>query len=379
LGAVRTCESLRDKDFAGDIVLLSDEAHPPYDRPPLSKSFLMDDGDTESLALATGERWDELQVDVRLSRRVTALDIAGRCVNTSDGDQCSWDKLVVATGSRPRQLPVLAGLGAVVHLRDIGDAEHLRQLLVPGARVVIVGGGFIGLEVAATGRSSGCEVTVVEYAAVPLARVLGEKLGAWVQRWHEGHGVMFRVGTEIVTASSEEGASHLTLATGEVLDADLVVVGVGVERDTQWLKDAELEVHVGLVCDTAGRTSAADIFGVGDITCVHRDRLSCEPTAHWTATCDQAERVASAVMGITELAATPSDGYFWSSQYNRRLQFVGEVAGDAELNVVAGSVDSDAFVARLERDGTLLVVFGIGKVRDFVAERRRFSELRTSR
>lgn len=369
LGAVRTVEALRDRKFEGDITVISCEEHLPYDRPPLSKEFLLSTSVASDLALVDAARWDELEATVHLSSEVVSIDAEGRTIGLADGTSLGWSSLVVATGARARLLPVLADLTEAVPLRDVEDAQTVRAAMVPGARFVVVGAGFIGLEVAATARSVGCEVTVVEFAALPLQRVLGAELGAWARRWHEGHGVAFRCGVEVTSASSDGTAAELILSDGTVLAADVVVVGVGVERDTGWLADAGLLTHVGLVCDESGRASAEGIFGVGDVTCVHVGEY-CEPTAHWTAACDQAEKVAAAIAGEADAWMHGGDGYFWSSQYSARIQFAGRHDSAAVVEVVAGSMADDKFVARLVSDGATCGVFGVGLAKVFVTERR---------
>ena len=232
---------------------------------------------------------------------------------------------MIATGARSARLPMLAGTDRVVHLRDLSDARLLRHGLARRKRLGITAGGFIGLEIAASARALGCEVDLIETNQAPLSPVLGAELGGWVQVWHEEQGVRFHCGGGLRALRGISPARQLVLSDESVVDVDLVVVGVGVVRDVDWLAAAGLETHRGLVCDARGGTSDPDVYGVGDVTCLHCG-TSCAPTGHWTATNEQARAAADAILGRGPQARAVRADYFWSDQYERRLHFAGTTA-----------------------------------------------------
>jgi 3-phenylpropionate/trans-cinnamate dioxygenase ferredoxin reductase component len=361
LGAVRTAEALRSAGFDGSIVVLSEESEAPYDRPPLSKNFLLGRASDEDIRLLR----EDLDLDMRLGHRVTALDARARTVTVEGGEEISYDDLVIATGARPKRIPALEGRAGVHYLRTAEDSRAIRESLRPGARLGIVGAGFIGLEVASVATELGCEVTVIEAAPAPLALVLGTEIGGWIQEWHESHGVQFRCGSMLRGASGEERISALELEDGSSVPVDVAVVGVGIAPNIEWLADSGLELHDGLVCDGNGCTSDPHVFGVGDVACVHVDEV-CHPVGHWTAVGEQAMRAADAVLGSAEGPGAAPDGYFWSDQFDARLQFTGAVAAEPQVSLASGSVEERKFVALCEDGERLTAVFAMSNPREFV-------------
>jgi 3-phenylpropionate/trans-cinnamate dioxygenase ferredoxin reductase component len=365
LAAVRTVQGLRDLSFDGTILLVSEEHEPPYDRPPLSKGYLLGQADDEKIRLLSQDRLSALDVEMQLGTRAEGLDRAARRVALSDGKTVEYGKLVVATGARPNRISALDGLEGVIYLRTANDARALRDALSGRPRVGIVGGGFIGLEVASVARQLGCEVTVVELAAAPLAPVLGTELGRFVQEWHEEQGVAFRCGCGLVGARGARRVEELALADGSTLSVDVVVAGVGVTANVSWLEGAGLEIHRGLVVDDQGRTADPAVFGVGDATCRHVGGR-CLPSGHWTAASEQAGLVASALVGKT-LESFIQEGYFWSDQFDARLQFTGTVGPEPKLTMASGEMEERAFVALLEDDADEVTgVFAMNSPREFV-------------
>lgn len=354
LAGVRTAQALRDLGHTGPIRVLSEEAEPPYDRPPLSKEYLL--GQRDDIRLGDcGE--------VTLDSRVVGVDLATRTLHLAGGRETGYDRLVVATGARPRRLPELPASPRVHYLRTAADSRRLRQALIEGSHVVVIGAGFIGLEVASAARLRGCRVTVVEAAPYPLATIIGAEPAAWLRDWHAARGIAFRCGTTVLTAAD----GHLRLADGTELTADAVVVGVGVVRDIGWLAAAGgLETHHGLVCDGAGRTSSPEVFGAGDIVCRHDG--DCSPIAHWTAASDSAARAAAALLGV-ESPAPPDDGFFWSNQAELKLQFAGSVPPEAVAEVAAGTFESGRFAVHYTVDGRLTGVLAANSPRDFLRGR----------
>jgi 3-phenylpropionate/trans-cinnamate dioxygenase ferredoxin reductase subunit len=374
LAAVRTAQSLRDLGHEDRIVVLCAENEVPYDRPPLSKDYLVGEASDEDIRLLNDGDLAALDVDLRLGTRATGLDLAAGTVHTEHDEDIEFDRLVVATGAAPVQLPAFGGFDNVVYLRDVADARRLREALGPKPRVGIVGGGFIGLEVASIATRLGCEVTVVEAAAEPLAPILGAEIGGWVRAWHEEHGVAFRCGSPVEEVDGVGRLERLVLDDGSVLEADLAVVGVGVRPAVGWLADSGLELHRGLVCDTTGAASDPRVFGVGDAICRHVEG-DCRLSGHWTAAGESARIAAAAMLGQSARPAV-DDGYFWSDQFDKRLQFSGTIPSRHELDLVHGSVDERQFVVRCSSNGELRAVLALDSPREFVRNSR---ELRRAR
>lgn len=365
LAAVRTAQGLRDLGFEGSIMLASEEERLPYDRPPLSKDYLLGRASDDDIRLLAAERLADLDVEVRLGRPAVRLDRKARRVTLAGDLDCDYEKLVVATGARANRLPALEGLDGVVYLRTAADAHVLRDTLAARPRVGIVGGGFIGLEVASVARRFGCDVTVVEMAAAPLAPVLGTELGAFLQEWHEEHGVAFRCGSMVAGARGAGRVEELVMADGSSVPADVAVVGVGVTPNVGWLEGSGLDVHRGLVCDEHGRTSDSAVFAVGDVACRHVQG-ECRLTGHWTAASDQAGIVATALLDEPVDDGFSQEGYFWSDQFGSRLQFAGSVGAHPHLTMVSGALQERKFVALLGEPDRATAVFAMDSPRDFV-------------
>lgn len=254
LAGVRTAEKLRDLGYPGRIRLLSEEEEHPYDRPPLSKDFLVGKRGEETIRLSPPGQYAAQGIELELGTRVTGVDPRSGTLGLADGTEVGYQQLVVATGARPRPLEALPASAAVHYLRTADDARRLAAALTPGARVAVIGAGFIGLEVASAALSLGGTATVVEMAALPLAGVVGTGPARWLRSWHAARGVEFRCGVTVMDGRDLGGVQRLQLSDGTAVVADVVVVGVGVIRETGWLSSAGLDVHLGLVCDPAGRT-----------------------------------------------------------------------------------------------------------------------------
>ena len=369
LGGLRTAQALRDLGYDGELEILSQESVLPYDRPPLSKAFLRGETEEAALELVGAEHLEEREIRVRLGARAVGLDLVGREVMLEDGERVAYDELVIATGARPNRLPMFDGLGDVVYLRDVADARGLRDALRSRPRVGVVGGGFIGLEIASVARVLGCEVTVIEAASAPLAPILGDELGGWVRDWHEEEGVRFLCGSPLAQVDGDRRPYGLRTGDGRVAEVELIVVGTGITRDVGWLHDAGLQTHRGLVCDASGRASDPHVHGVGDITCRH-DGSECVATGHWTATNEQARAVARSLMGDSDRSETGQEGYFWSDQYDRRLQFAGAVAASPSVQLSSGSVAERKFVTLLGDGQTTTGVFAMSSPREFMMAAR---------
>lgn len=372
LGAVRTAQGLRDLGYDGRIRLFSEEMELPYDRPPLSKAYLLGVADDDQISLLGPEQYSELGIEVFVGHRAARLETLARRVILEDGEQVDYDRLVIATGGRPKRLGLFDGLEGVHFLRTVGDARLIRDALAKRPRLGIIGGGFIGLEIAATARTLGCEVTVVEACDVPLATIIGSDLGGWVRQWHEGHGVSFRCGVVVAGVHGAGRVEVLELDDGSRLPVDLVVVGVGMAPNVEWLHDASLELHRGVACDVDGKTAAPDVFGVGDAACRHIAG-QCRPGGHWTSTTEQATRVAMAVLGEAPAGLPRNDDYFWSDQYDARLQCIGTGAGNTRVTLESGHLEDASFVAFCRSGTSVTGVFAVNSPREFVRSRMALS------
>lgn len=346
-------ETLRRQGYDGTLTLIGDEPHPPYDRPPLSKQFLTGQWDTGQLALRNGTDLDALGLDLRLGVAATGLDPATRSVRLSDGSTVSYDGLVIATGVRPRRLP---GKGAQV-LRSLDDALALRDRLGPGRRLVVVGAGFLGAEVAATAVGLGTDVTLLEPAPVPLAHVVGTEVGRVLSRAHLERGVELRTG---VTVSEVTGTGVL-LVDGEVVEGDAVLVAVGSRPNTEWLADSGLAVEDGVACD-AYCEAAPGIYAAGDVARWYNPLFATSMRIeHRTNAAEQGMAAARNLLAAPEarrpFAPVP---YFWSDQYDMRIQAYGYLRGHDEVAVVQGDLAERHFVVAYRKDDRLTGVLGVG-------------------
>jgi NADPH-dependent 2,4-dienoyl-CoA reductase/sulfur reductase-like enzyme len=373
LGAVG---ALRAAGYEARLTLVGEEAHPPYNRPPLSKDVLAGASTPESTLLAQPDRLERLDVELVLGSRATALDLGARTVQVG-GRALPFDGLVIATGASPRRLPGLKGLEGVYTLRTLDDAVALRDALAHARRLVIVGAGFIGAEVASTANARGVAVTVVELADEPLAVALGSQIAKVCASLHAEHGVELRTG---VTVARVEGTAHVervVLTDGSTMDADLVLVAVGVHANTNWLEGSGLDLRNGVVCDAALNAGHPDVFAAGDVARWHNELFGREMRVeHWTNADEQGVHAAENLLAGRD-AAKPFLGvnYVWSDQYGVRLQFAGVVAEDVEI--VDGSVQERRFTAWYRSEGMLVGAVGIGSPK-LIAKSRRLIKQRVS-
>jgi 3-phenylpropionate/trans-cinnamate dioxygenase ferredoxin reductase subunit len=348
LAAAKTAQSLRKRGYEGELTLLTAESHRPYERPGLSKGYLTGATSREALFVHDADWYRQQGVDLHTGTRVVALDRERREVRTAGGDRFGYDTVLLATGAVPRRLDILGGdLDGVLYLRTLDDSETLRDRLTAGRRVVIVGGGWIGLETAAAARGAGCSVTVVETAPQPLLRVLGPELALAFADLHREHGVRFRLGVS-VEAFVADGAGRvagLRLADGEVLPADTVVVGIGVTPADGLAREAGLEVSDGVVVGADLRTADPTVVAAGDVAAAYHPllgrRLRFE---HWANALRQAPVAAAALLG--EPKSYERLPYVFSDQYDVSLEYVGAPRdpGNARV-VVRGSVPDRAYLA----------------------------------
>jgi NADPH-dependent 2,4-dienoyl-CoA reductase/sulfur reductase-like enzyme len=375
LAGLRAAETLRYEGYDGQIVFVGDEPHLPYDRPPLSKELLAGEWEPDQIALRM-QPYDDLALDLRLSCRATGLDLAGRAVEL-DGDQrLPFDGLVIATGARPRTLPDTPPLDGIFVLRTLDDCLAIRAHLDARPRVVVVGAGFIGSEVAATCRGRGLEVTVLEMLPVPMAHGVGPVIGNVCGQLHRDHGVDLRCGVTVAGFEGRERVERVRLTDDTVIDADLVVVGVGVAPATDWLEGSGLTLDDGVVCD-ATCTAAPGIVAAGDLARWPNPLFDGESmrVEHWTNATEQgvaaARRLLAGETGGEAFAPVP---FVWSDQYDVKIQVVGCIHGDDEVVVADGSFEERRFVALFGRDGRLVGALGFSRPRLVMQYRRMIAD-----
>ena len=357
---------LRQMSYSGDIVIIGEEPLPPYQRPPLSKAWLKGEADAESLALKPAAFYPGANIDLRLNASVTAIDRAAKTVTVTGGEVIRYDHLIIATGARARRLPIPGiELPHVLELRSAADADRLKAALGPGKRLAVVGGGYIGLEAAASARALGAEATVIEREPRVLARVACEILSGFFQDYHRAQGVMIELNAG-VEAIVPEG---VRLSDGRLVPADAVLVGVGAMPNQELAQAAGLACDQGIVVDLAARTEDPWIYAIGDVTrrplplYERMFRLESVPNA-----LEQAKQAASAICGKPPPA--PEVPWFWSDQYDLRLQIAG-IPFDATHIVVRGDVAAGKFALfHLRDDGTVQAVEAVNASMEFMGGRR---------
>ena len=360
LAGISVASALRSGGFVGPVVLVSAETEAPYDRPPLSKKFLLD-GDTASVRIGT----DMLDsVEFVRGMAIEKIDVAGKQVVFSGGKILRWDKLVIATGAIPNRLPSLErGPLPTFVLRSLEDSQRIRELLVPGVRLMVVGGGPIGLELAVTARQLGAEVTLIEAASRVMGRCTSPFLADYLVRHHGKNGIDIRLG-RFIDHILDDG--HVLLDNGTCVAADLLVVGVGVRANDAIAVQAGLACSDGIFVDARGRTTAPDVFAAGDVT-RQRNPVSgnFERIETWANAKDQATAIVPGLLdsaAATPYAAVP---WYWSEQGEMRIQAAGLPVGDQE--VIRGDPESGRFLALQLRKGILVGVAAVNSVRDFGA------------
>ena len=355
LAAARTAEQLRRSEYAGPVTIVSDEVHLPYDRPPLSKEVLRKEVD--DVALKPREFYDENNITLRLGAAATGLDTAAQTLTLSDGTSLGYDELVIATGLVPRRIPAFPDLDGIRVLRSFDESMALREHALKAQRAVVVGAGFIGCEVAASLRSLGVDVVLVEPQPTPLASVLGEQIGELVTRLHRDEGVDVRTGIGVAEVRGAGHVETVVLTDGSELPSDLVVVGIGSRPATEWLQGSGVEVDNGVICDEAGRTSAPNVWALGDVAS-WRDATGHQARVeHWSNVADQARVVVPAMLG-QEVPSVTVVPYFWSDQYDVKIQCLGEPEATDTVHLVED--DGRKFLAYYERDGVVVGVVGGG-------------------
>jgi 3-phenylpropionate/trans-cinnamate dioxygenase ferredoxin reductase subunit len=348
LAAQRCAETLRRAGYDGRIRMICAEPHRPYDRPPLSKQVLLDEEHDQMLSFRAGEWYEENRVELVLGVRAAGLAPSQKLLALSDGSHINYEQLLIATGSRPRRMPMLDGYSNVTSLRTIEGARALRAALRPGSRLAVVGAGFIGQEVAASARKAGVDTTIIEAAPAPLLNVLGPTLGEWLAGLHRSEGVDLRLGTRVSSVNGSGSISSLALTDGSHLECDHVLLGVGVEPDLDWLQGSGLD-RAGVRTDTSCRSDLPDIFAAGDAAAAFDPILGRHVVgSHWEAAGRQGARAAKAMLGLEP--GPPVMTSFWTDLFDTRIQYLGH-AGLADEVSFDGDCQSRDFSATFVRNG----------------------------
>ena len=354
LAAAKAVEQLRESGYDGDVILYTAEQHLPYERPPLSKGYLLGDDERDVVFVHDAQWYVDNNIDVRLGTRVEAVDPGAHTVTAGDTTQ-SYSKLLLATGAQPRRFAMAdASGGPVAYLRVIEDTERLKQAFTEGARIAVLGAGWIGLEAASAARKAGCHVTVVESLPQPLLRVLGPRIASVFADLHREHGVDMRLDVSVGGVEKAGDGVRLILDVGDPVEADLLLVGIGAVPDVKLAEDAGLDVDNGVLVDSALRTSAPDVFAAGDIANAEHPVLGRRiRVEHWDNAIEQGKAAARSMLG--EDVSYDRIPYFFTDQYDLGMEYVGNIdPGSADDVVVRGDTTGDrVFQAYWIKDGVV--------------------------
>ena len=347
LAGAKAAQTLREEGFGGPIMLIGQETERPYERPPLSKDNLLDKAERESIYVHPAGWYGEHDVELRLGTTVTAVDPAAHEVTLADGSRIGYAKLLLATGSSPRRLPVPgADLDGVHYLRRVADSDRIKETFAAASRVAVIGAGWIGLETTAAARAAGVEVTVLEAAELPLLRVLGREVAEVFAGLHREHGVDLRFGVQVAEITGSGGrADGVRLADGSHIPAEAVIVGVGITPNSQLAEAAGLEVRNGIVTDAGLRSSDPDIYAAGDVANAYHPLLGRHiRVEHWANALNQPQAAGRAMLGQdTAYDLVP---YFYTDQYDLGMEYAGYVEpGGYDQVVFRGDVQRREFIA----------------------------------
>lgn len=368
--AAQTCASLRLFGFEGGITLIGDEAALPYQRPPLSKAYMKGEFAEERLYFKPDAWYQDQNIDTVLSTRATKIERSAQTVSLEHGGSVAYDALIIATGSRPRALPVTgADLDGVFDLRDLADVERIRPRMIAGQKLVIVGAGYIGLEAAAVARQMGLDVTVLEMEDRVLARVTSPVMSAFFEAEHTRQGVAVRTGARLASLAGSDGkVTTATLSDGSELAADIVLVGIGILPNVELAEDAGIACSNGILTDRDARTDDPRVFAAGDCAArplVHYGREGRLESVHNAI--EQGKLAAAAIMGKPR---PPEDcPWFWSDQYDLKLQIAGLSQG-YDQTVVRGDIDARKFAVFYLQNGKLIAVDAINSPPEFLASKK---------
>ena len=361
-------QELRKAGYEGALTLVGAEDRLPYDRPPLSKQVLAGDWEPDRVDFRLP---DTLDIELRLGSAASALDLGERTLRLAGGAELPYDGLIIATGAAPRRLPGSESIEGVHVLRTLDDCLAVRAAFEQGARVAVVGAGFIGCEVAATARRRGLDVSLIEALPLPLAGALNPEIGQACADLHRAHGVDLRCGVMVEGIDGGQRAERLRLSDGSTVEADVVVVGIGVTPATAWLQSSGLTLDDGVVCDSTCM-AAPGVYAAGDVARWYNPRYA-RPMRieHWTNAMEQGRAAARNLLAGPE-DAEPYDHlpYFWSDQYDTSIQLAGSTDGTDEFRVVRGSLEDGEFIALFRAGERIAGLLGFGLARDFARTRR---------
>ena len=378
LAGLKAAEAARGMGFDGQIIMIGDESHLPYDRPPLSKQFFEADGE---LAYFRDDTYyaSDLRATMMLGRPATALDTGRKVVIVGDSEEISYDALIIASGAHPRELAGLTGDQDVVAMRSADDALAIRTAIEAGRDITVIGAGFIGAEVASAARKNGNSVTIIESTLFPLERAVGRQMGALLSDMHRRNGTDLRVGVTVADVRrSESGIESLILSDGVELETDLILVSIGVVPATSWLHDSDVELNPdgGVVCNEFLETSVPGIFAAGDLAFFPNGVMDQSMRLeHWTSANEEGS-IAGKNAVASEKTAYQTVPYVWSDWYGNRIQFAGH-AGTEEPYVVSGSLSDDKFVALYRQGERVIGALAVNEPSKIMKDRRRIA-LRTS-
>jgi 3-phenylpropionate/trans-cinnamate dioxygenase ferredoxin reductase subunit len=367
VAGLRAAEALRDAGYEGRLSVVSRETEMPYERPELSKDFLLGKTPEEDLRLREDEDYEDLALDWLGGCSARALDVRAQAVLLDTGESLHVDGVVIATGAKPRGLRALTPWRpGMFSLRTMQDAIALREVLVAEPRVVVVGGGLIGTEFASVCRAKGLQVTVLEPEAVPLRRVLGPELAAVVGSAQRDAGVVLRCGDALEEVIGTERVEAVRTASGAVLQCDLLLCAVGAEPETAWLEGSPIALEDGIRCTSSGMTSVPSVVACGDVASFYDPNVGRHRRGqHWTAAMEQPEVAAKALLSPADHAPYATVPYFWTEQFGLYVQVAGYISGEARLHVIEGSSAETSLYGQMVVDGRVEAVVGVNATSPF--------------
>lgn len=360
LAGLHVVQHLRRMGFEGQITWIGDEPHLPYDRPPLSKKILLGEATLEDIALRT-QPYEALDLTLRLGVRAVSLDGATKTIGLADGTRVQADAIFICTGVRARPLPHIAPLPGIHTLRTLEDAQAIGDLLTKNTRIVVVGGGFIGAEVAAVARQRGLDVVLVEPAPTLMLRGLGPRWGAFMERVHREQGVDVRTGVGVSAAEGTSALEAVVLTDGTRVETSLMVVGIGGDPNVEWLEGSGVELDNGVVVDAYGESSVPGIYAVGDVARFYHDGYGEHVRVeHWTNAVEMAKAAVTNLLQ-EERAIFVTTPLVWSDQFHLKIQTAGRFHPDDEEIVTMGSEEQGEFLALRGRDGVLTGALSVNR------------------
>ncbi|MEV0057524.1 FAD-dependent oxidoreductase [Saccharopolyspora shandongensis] len=368
VAGVAAADALRSLGHTGRVVLVDADPNLPYDKPPLSKQALQPGWDSQKALLRPAPYYQDKSIDLVLGRAAASLDADRKAVTLDDGTELTADAVVIATGVRARRLSESSMLPGVFSIRTLADSRALQQHLARRSKLAIVGGGFIGAEVASVAAELGVTVTIIDVLPLPFQHIFGPEVAAALARRHSAHGVTLVCGQGVDRLDGDGRVQRVVLTNGQAIEADTVLLGLGAEPCVEWLHGSGIELGNGVLCDEFGRTSTPGIYAAGDVAAWW------SPTAqvhsrieHWTTAKEQGAAVAHNITdGCKTAGSVP---YFWSDQYGSRLQFLGTSSGYDQIEVVHGGLDTNEFVVLYGRAGILIGALGLAATRQLMRYR----------